>query len=56
MRAIAFAGATATPTLVLAQSAGTEGDAAAGEKVFAKCKTCHEIADLVTYITANCCS
>ena len=44
MRTIAFAAAAAALTLVLAQSAHAEGDAAAGEKVFTKCKTCHEIA------------
>lgn len=44
MRTLALAAATAALTFVLAQSARAEGDAAAGEKVFAKCKTCHEIA------------
>ena len=40
----ALAAAAAALALVLGGPARAEGDAAKGEKVFAKCKTCHEIA------------
>lgn len=44
MRILAFAAALAALTLAHGQPARADGDAAKGEKVFAKCKTCHEIA------------
>ena len=44
MRTLALAAAAAALTLALGHSARADGDAAKGEKVFAKCKACHEIA------------
>ena len=40
---ITFAAATALAGQALAQDALPEGDAAAGEKVFNKCKACHTV-------------
>jgi cytochrome c len=40
----ALAAAAAALALTLGGPARADGDAAKGEKVFAKCKTCHEIA------------
>ena len=40
----ALAAAAAALALVLGGPARADGDAAKGEKVYAKCKTCHEIA------------
>ena len=42
MRTLALA--TAVLTLALGQPVRADGDAAKGEKVFGKCKACHEIA------------
>ena len=44
MRDLALAAALVTLTLAYGQPARADGDAAKGEKVFAKCKACHEIA------------
>jgi cytochrome c len=44
MRMHALTAGAAALVLVLGGPARGEGDAAKGEKVFAKCKTCHEIA------------
>ena len=44
MRTRALATAAAALTLALGQPVRADGDAAKGEKVFGKCKTCHEIA------------
>ena len=44
MRTLALAAAAAALTLALGQTARADGDAAKGEKVFGKCKACHEIA------------
>jgi len=44
MRTLALAATAAALTLALSQTARADGDAAKGEKVFGKCKACHEIA------------
>ena len=44
MRTLALAAAAAAMTVAFGHAAHADGDAAKGEKVFAKCKTCHEIA------------
>ncbi|MGD9508249.1 MAG: cytochrome c family protein [Geminicoccaceae bacterium] len=43
MRILALAAAAAALTLAFGQNARADGDAAKGEKVFAKCKSCHEL-------------
>ena len=44
MRTLALAATAAALTLAVGQPARADGDAAKGEKVFGKCKACHEIA------------
>jgi cytochrome c len=44
MQMHALAAVTAAIVLILGGPARADGDAAKGQKVFAKCKTCHEIA------------